>query len=136
MIPSAPASFNCGMISRTVFSSMIVSTATQSSRESVEIVGLRSAGNSFNNAASFARGLQGPTRYRVELSAPDGPSTAGGKQALQARAVIAAGGKAGDLIGLDEGETGVGRIDDQRSHDRAVIGADQGDSSGPERIRG
>ena len=33
--------------------------------------------------ASFADGLDGPIRYRVELAAPDGPSTAGGKQALQ-----------------------------------------------------
>lgn len=33
--------------------------------------------------ARFEQGLDGPVRFRVELSAPDGPSTAGGKQALQ-----------------------------------------------------
>lgn len=33
--------------------------------------------------ARFEQGLQGPVQFRVELSAPDGPSTAGGKQALQ-----------------------------------------------------
>lgn len=33
--------------------------------------------------ASFAAGLSGHTRYRVELAAPDGPSTAGGRQAVQ-----------------------------------------------------
>lgn len=33
--------------------------------------------------AIFADGLQGPVPYRVELSEPDGPSTAGGKLALQ-----------------------------------------------------
>jgi len=33
--------------------------------------------------AIFADGLQGPVHYRVELSEPDGPSTAGGKLALQ-----------------------------------------------------
>jgi hypothetical protein len=33
--------------------------------------------------ASFESGLDGPVHFRVELSAPDGPSTAGGKQALQ-----------------------------------------------------
>ena len=35
---------------------MIVSTATQSSRDNAEIVGLRSAGSSFNSAGSLARG--------------------------------------------------------------------------------
>jgi hypothetical protein len=33
--------------------------------------------------SSFESGLDGPVHFRVELSAPDGPSTAGGKQALQ-----------------------------------------------------
>ncbi len=32
---------------------------------------------------SFAAGLQGPVHHKVELSAPDGPSTAGGKLAVQ-----------------------------------------------------
>jgi hypothetical protein len=34
-------------------------------------------------AARFENGLDGPVKFRVEMSAPDGPSTAGGKQALQ-----------------------------------------------------
>jgi hypothetical protein len=33
--------------------------------------------------ARFAQGVQGPVPFRIELAAPDGPSTAGGKQALQ-----------------------------------------------------
>lgn len=33
--------------------------------------------------ARFEQGLQGPVQFRVELSAPEGPSTAGGKQSLQ-----------------------------------------------------
>lgn len=33
--------------------------------------------------ARFDQGLDGPVKFRVELSAPDGPSTAGGKQAMQ-----------------------------------------------------
>jgi len=33
--------------------------------------------------ARFEQGLEGPVRFRVELSAPDGPSTGGGKQAMQ-----------------------------------------------------
>lgn len=32
---------------------------------------------------AFAAGLDGPVRYRIKMSAPEGPSTAGGKQALQ-----------------------------------------------------
>ena len=34
-------------------------------------------------ASQFDKGLDGPVHFRVELVAPDGPSTAGGKQALQ-----------------------------------------------------
>ncbi len=33
--------------------------------------------------ARFAAGVNGPVPFRIELAAPDGPSTAGGKQALQ-----------------------------------------------------
>ena len=33
--------------------------------------------------ARFEQGIDGPVHFRVELSAPDGPSTAGGKPALQ-----------------------------------------------------
>jgi hypothetical protein len=45
--------------------------------------------------AHFAKGLDGPVRFRVEMSAPDGPSTAGGKQALQhVKLVPEAGGPA------------------------------------------
>src|SRR4051794_4420717 len=32
---------------------------------------------------TFAAGIDAPARYRVDLTAPVGPSTAGGKQALQ-----------------------------------------------------
>jgi hypothetical protein len=47
----------------------------------------------------FADGLDGPVRFRVELSAPDGPSTAGGKQALQHIKLIPEGGGPAVLIG-------------------------------------
>jgi hypothetical protein len=50
-------------------------------------------------AARFERGLEGPVRFRVELSAPDGPSTAGGKQALQHIKLIPAGGGLAVVIG-------------------------------------
>lgn len=33
--------------------------------------------------ARFDQGVEGPVRFKVELSAPDGPSTAGGKLAMQ-----------------------------------------------------
>jgi len=50
-------------------------------------------------AARFERGLEGPVRFRVELSAPDGPSTAGGKQALQHIKLIPDGGGLAVVIG-------------------------------------
>ncbi len=50
-------------------------------------------------AARFERGLEGPVSFRVELSAPDGPSTAGGKQALQHIKLIPAGGGLAVVIG-------------------------------------
>lgn len=49
--------------------------------------------------ARFEEGLDGPVRYRVELSAPDGPSTAGGKQAMQHIKLIPADGAATIIIG-------------------------------------
>ena len=49
--------------------------------------------------ARFEQGLQGPVRFRVELSAPDGPSTAGGKQALQHIRLIPADGGAAIVVG-------------------------------------
>jgi hypothetical protein len=49
--------------------------------------------------ARFEKGLDGPVRCRVELSAPDGPSTAGGKQALQHIKLIPADGTAAIVIG-------------------------------------
>ena len=50
-------------------------------------------------AARFERGLDGPVRFKVELSAPDGPSTAGGKQALQHIKLIPEGGGLAVVIG-------------------------------------
>src|SRR6185437_3913095 len=52
-MPSAPAAFNCGIISRTMCSSMIVSTATQPLRLKLEMVGLRRAGRLFKRLARF-----------------------------------------------------------------------------------
>jgi hypothetical protein len=50
-------------------------------------------------AAGFARGLEGPIHFSVELSAPDGPSTGGGKQALQHIKLIPDGGGMAVVIG-------------------------------------
>lgn len=47
----------------------------------------------------FADGLSGPVSYRVELSEPDGPSTAGGKLALQHVKLIPADGGPTLVIG-------------------------------------
>ncbi|RYE91697.1 MAG: hypothetical protein EOO75_08300 [Myxococcales bacterium] len=47
----------------------------------------------------FADGLAGPVSYRVELSEPDGPSTAGGKLALQHVKLIPADGGPTLIIG-------------------------------------
>jgi hypothetical protein len=49
--------------------------------------------------ASFEPGLDGPVHFRVELSAPDGPSTAGGKQALQHVKLIPRDGGRAIVIG-------------------------------------
>ncbi len=49
--------------------------------------------------ARFERGLDGPVRFKVELSAPDGPSTAGGKQALQHIKLVPEGGGLAVVIG-------------------------------------
>ncbi|APR84420.1 Hypothetical protein A7982_09769 [Minicystis rosea] len=49
--------------------------------------------------ARFEAGLEGPVRCRVELSAPDGPSTAGGKQALQHIKLVPADGTPAIVIG-------------------------------------
>src|ERR687885_469069 len=51
------------------------------------------------NMGFAARRLSGPPVYTVELSAPDGPSTAGGKQALQHLKLVPEGGGATLLIG-------------------------------------
>jgi hypothetical protein len=47
----------------------------------------------------FAKGLDGPIHFAVELSAPDGPSTGGGKQALQHIKLIPDGGGLAVVIG-------------------------------------
>src|SRR5215210_7079621 len=57
MIPSAPSALSCGMISRTIFSSITVSTATQSHVDKVETVGLRNDGSDFSNASSWFFGM-------------------------------------------------------------------------------
>jgi hypothetical protein len=49
--------------------------------------------------ARFAQGVNGPVPFRVELAAPDGPSTAGGKQALQHIKLIPVGGGPTIVIG-------------------------------------
>lgn len=49
--------------------------------------------------ARFEHGLDGPVRFRVELSAPDGPSTSGGKQAMQHIKLIPPDGAATIVIG-------------------------------------
>lgn len=43
--------------------------------------------------------LEGPVSYSAELSAPDGPSTAGGKQALQHLKLVSEGGGSALVIG-------------------------------------
>jgi hypothetical protein len=48
---------------------------------------------------AFASGLDGPVRYRIAMSAPEGPSTAGGKQALQHIKLIPARGGPTIVIG-------------------------------------
>ncbi len=49
--------------------------------------------------ARFESGLDGPLHFRVELSAPDGPSTGGGKQALQHIKLVPEGGGPAVVIG-------------------------------------
>ena len=49
--------------------------------------------------AVFADGLPGSVHYKVELSAPDGPSTGGGKLALQHVKLIPDGGGATLVMG-------------------------------------
>jgi hypothetical protein len=47
----------------------------------------------------FATGLDGPVRFRIELAAPDGPSTGGGKQAVQHIKLIPVDGGTTIVIG-------------------------------------
>jgi hypothetical protein len=49
--------------------------------------------------ARFEKGLDGPVHFRVALSAPDGPSTGGGKQALQHIKLIPENGGPAVVIG-------------------------------------
>lgn len=49
--------------------------------------------------ARFERGLDGPVHFKVALAAPDGPSTAGGKQALQHLKLVPDGGGPAVVIG-------------------------------------
>jgi len=61
-------------------------------------------------AASFERGLDGPVHFKVELSAPEGPSTAGGKQALQHIKLVPDGGGPATVIGSADTTRGVAEI--------------------------
>lgn len=47
----------------------------------------------------FAEALAGPQKFKVELHAPDGPSTAGGKLALQHITLVPEGGGSSIVIG-------------------------------------
>jgi hypothetical protein len=49
--------------------------------------------------ARFAQGVNGPVPFRLELATPDGPSTAGGKQALQHIKLVPIGGGPTIVIG-------------------------------------
>jgi hypothetical protein len=57
-----------------------------------------SLAETFNTTLKEER-VRGPITYRVELSAPDGPSTAGGKQATQHVKLIPEGGGATVVAG-------------------------------------
>jgi hypothetical protein len=48
---------------------------------------------------TFSAGFQGPEMYRIDLTAPDGPSTGGGKQALQHIRLVPLGGGPAIVIG-------------------------------------
>ncbi len=61
-------------------------------------------------AAHFEKGLDGPVHFRVELSAPDGPSTAGGKQALQHMKLIPDGGGMAVVIGSADTTRGIAEV--------------------------
>jgi hypothetical protein len=61
-------------------------------------------------AAGFAKGIDGPVHYGVELSAPDGPSTGGGKQALQHIKLIPDGGGMAVVIGSADTALGVAEV--------------------------
>jgi hypothetical protein len=60
--------------------------------------------------ASFAKGLDGPVRFRVEMSAPDGPSTGGGKQALQHIKLVPDGGGPAIVVGSADTTRGVAEV--------------------------
>lgn len=49
--------------------------------------------------AKFEAGLHGPVSYRLDLTSPVGPSTAGGKQALQHIRLVPVDGSAAIVIG-------------------------------------
>ncbi|MFO0759289.1 MAG: hypothetical protein U0359_22545 [Byssovorax sp.] len=46
----------------------------------------------------FRAGLDGPVPFRIELAAPDGPSTGGGKLALQHIKLVPASGGGGTIV--------------------------------------
>jgi hypothetical protein len=61
-------------------------------------------------ASQFEKGLDGPVRFRVELATPDGPSTAGGKQALQHIKLAPEGGGPAIVIGSANAPTMLAEI--------------------------
>jgi hypothetical protein len=61
-------------------------------------------------ATGFAKGIDGPIHFSVELSAPDGPSTGGGKQALQHIKLIPDGGGMAVVIGSADTALGVAEV--------------------------
>ena len=61
-------------------------------------------------ATRFGPGLDGPVHFSVELSAPDGPSTGGGKQALQHIKLIPHGGGMAVVIGSADTALGTAEV--------------------------
>jgi hypothetical protein len=53
--------------------------------------------------AAFSQGLPGPVHHKIEMIAPAGPSTAGGKQALQHIRLVPADGGPAIVIGSANG---------------------------------
>ena len=81
-----------------------------SSKYKYTVVAAKAVGLAELFVASFEKGLDGPVHFRVELSAPDGPSTGGGKQALQHLKLIPEGGGMTVVIGSADTTRAVAEI--------------------------